>query len=28
VTSLFGDIKAEARLWADTGARGVRQLLP
>jgi hypothetical protein len=28
VTSLLGDIKAEARQWADAGARGLRQLLP
>ncbi|XP_071680410.1 uncharacterized protein [Lolium perenne] len=28
VTSLFNDITADARLWADAGARGVRQLLP
>ena len=28
VTSLFNDIAADARLWADAGARGVRQLLP
>jgi hypothetical protein len=28
VTSLFNDIVAEARQWADTGARGVRLLLP
>jgi hypothetical protein len=28
VTSLFNDLAAEARQWADAGARGVRQLLP
>ncbi|XP_047095402.1 uncharacterized protein LOC124707763 [Lolium rigidum] len=28
VTSLSNDIAADARLWADAGARGVRQLLP
>jgi hypothetical protein len=28
VTSLFNNIRFEARQWADAGVRGVRQLLP
>jgi hypothetical protein len=28
MSSLFNDIKTEARQWADAGARGVRQMLP
>jgi hypothetical protein len=28
VTSLFNDIRAEARDWVDAGARDIRQLLP
>jgi hypothetical protein len=28
VASLLDTIKAEAREWAEAGARGVRQLLP
>jgi hypothetical protein len=28
MTSLLVTIKAEARMWAEAGARGVRQLLP